>query len=107
MAAGSMAATVACSSDDATTDDDRVPAIAALTGSAASGSSLYVANCTSCHGTDGKSGSESRNVAAYAASNKNDTIEQILEGEGSMPAYGTQFSDQQIADLVAYTASLK
>ena len=63
-------------------------------------------NCTSCHGADGKTGSENRNVASYAAANKNDTIEQIIEGEGTMPAYGAQFSDQEIADLVAYTASL-
>ncbi|RYZ12867.1 MAG: cytochrome c [Myxococcaceae bacterium] len=107
MGAALAAATMACSSDSTdATDDDRVPAIAALTGAAASGSSLYVSNCTSCHGADGKTGSENRNVASYAAANKNDTIEQIIEGEGTMPAYGAQFSDQEIADLVAYTASL-
>lgn len=88
-------------------DAARVTAIEALTGDPANGSALYDKTCTACHGADGKSGSEQRNVAADAASNKQGAIEQVLGGGGSMPAYADQFSDQEVADLVAYTASLK
>lgn len=88
-------------------DPARASAIEALTGDVANGKTLYDETCTSCHGSDGKSGSEKRNVAADAAGNKSGAIDQVLGGGGSMPAYADQFTDQQIADIVAYTASLK
>ncbi len=88
-------------------DASRVTAIGALSGDTANGKVLYDKTCTACHGADGKSGSEKRNVASDAASNKTGAIEQMLGGGGSMPAYADQFTDQQIADIVAYTASMQ
>ena len=102
--AGVGALLVACGS---AADPSRVSAVEALTGDTANGKSLYEQTCTSCHGTDGKSGSETRNVAADAARDRTSAINQVLAGGGSMPAYANQFSDQEVADIVAYTASLQ
>lgn len=98
-------AQVGCSGTAA--DPARSTAIEALTGDLTNGKRLYEPTCTTCHGADGKSGSEKKNIAADAASNKSKAIEQVLSGGGSMPAYADQYTDQEIADIVAYTASLK
>jgi mono/diheme cytochrome c family protein len=98
---------VACSSDDsgADGDADRASTIAGLTGDATGGESVYSTNCTSCHGTDAKSGSENMDVAAFARSSKDAAIAQILEGGDGMPSFEA-LTDQQVADVVAYLASL-
>ena len=96
---------LACSGSSA--DATRATTIEGLTGDTANGKTLYDATCTACHGADGKSGSEKRNVASNSSSNKSGAVEQVLGGGGSMPAYADQFTDQEIADIVAYTASLK
>ena len=97
-------ALLACGSS---VDPARVTAAEGLAGDTSNGKKLYDATCTSCHGADGKSGSEKRNIAADAAGNKSGAIEQVLGGGGSMPAYADQFTDQEVADVVAYAASLK
>lgn len=104
IAAALAALLVACGSS---ADPGRVSAVEALTGDTANGKLLYEQTCTSCHGADGKSGSEKRNVAADAARDRTGAIDQVLAGGGSMPAYADQFTDQEVADIVAYTASLQ
>lgn len=83
-------------------DSDRAATISALTGNAADGKANYESTCATCHGSDGKSGSEGRNITSVS---KDEAIDQILNGGGSMPAYD-DFSDQEIADLAAYVTSL-
>lgn len=94
-----------CSSSSETDSSaERVTAIAALDADLTAGATVYAANCTSCHGEDGKSGSEKKNVAADA-SNKSEAIEQVINGGDGMTAF-PELSDQEIADVVGYLASL-
>ncbi len=86
-------------------DADRVSTIAALSGDAASGKSVYEANCVDCHGANGRAGSASVDVASSAKNNANGAISQILEGGGGMQAFDS-LADQEIADVVAYLSGL-
>ncbi|MFO0595143.1 MAG: cytochrome c [Myxococcaceae bacterium] len=83
------------------TREDRV---AAMTGSVTAGQTLYMAQCASCHGTDGK-GTASGVTLVDPAKTKMATalITVIINGKKGtdMAAYGA-FTDQQIADLYAY-----
>jgi mono/diheme cytochrome c family protein len=94
--------------DDEGGEDSRADAILALKGDATAGATVYKdQGCTTCHGADGKGTSVTmENVAAAAVSEKEESIEQILNGGGLMTAYKDKLSDQQIADVVAYLASL-
>ena len=87
--------------------DSRVSPISQLTGDTTAGKTVYDANCKSCHGTDGKGtgGSEKKNVASTAVSDKQGAINQVLVGGSGMPAYSS-LTNQQIADCIAYLASL-
>lgn len=96
---------VACGGASAE-DEARATRIEALTPAPAHGAELFAANCTVCHGDDGKSGSEQRDIVSEAKNEKLDAIEQVLAGGGSMPAFGEQLSDQDIADLIGYVQSL-
>lgn len=99
----SIAATAACGGTDA-----RVAPIQALTPDLTNGKAVYAANCQSCHGTDGKGtgGTEKKNVATLAATNQATAIGQVLVGGDGMSAY-SNLTDQQIADVIGYLASLK
>lgn len=103
-----LAAAIGCGSDD--TDgtpaaDSRAATIAALTPNVANGDTLYGTNCSTCHGTDGKSGTSGKNIASAAVNDKLGAIEQIITGGGGMSSFSS-LSDQQIADIVGHTAAL-
>ena len=85
-------------------EDARVDTIVALDGDATNGESLYTAQCVPCHGADGTGGSEPESIAGEA-SDPSGTAQIILKGEDSMAAYEDVFSDQEIADIIAFMRS--
>lgn len=101
----------------------KVPKPTAVTGNPAAGKALFVANCGGCHtftpaGTNGKVGPDLDHLAAYAKAANQELLDftktsivdpgaYVQPGfpPGVMPPnYGTTFSPQQIADLVAFLA---
>lgn len=88
----------------ATTED--LAAITSLTGTAESGKTLYVRECATCHGADGKSGTERRNITDEAKSNPDGAVRVMLDGEDDMPGYLGTLSSQDLADILAYLKTL-
>lgn len=86
----------------ATSSATRSSDIASLTGDTTSGQTLYTSNCSSCHGSDGQSGSVSKNLTAKSSA---EIISTVLTGTGSMPSF-SDLSDQDIADVTAYVEAL-
>lgn len=100
---------VACDggSDGGDTDTDggsRVDAILALTGDPAAGETVYTGNCELCHGENGNDGTTGDDLTEAAAATDRDAelAEVILEGRGAMAGLGSQLTDKQIADVLAY-----
>jgi len=87
----------------------RAQQILALTGVAAAGTTVYVANCGSCHGNDGKGTPSSDNVS-IAARVKTRTPGEFIDfillgvpGTGMLGFGGAGgLTDQQLADVYAY-----
>lgn len=88
--------------------DERVTPIQSLGASLTAGRTGYDTHCASCHGSDGKGtgGSTRENVAAAAANDKAKAIDVVLSGEDRMPEFSA-LSNQEIADIIGYLASLK
>ena len=96
---------VGCGTEDTTDTSSalRISDIAALTGDATAGLAVYETNCTSCHGVDAAGGS----APGLAGINTSidDQIDITLNGLGTMSGYDF-LTDQEIADVIAYTSSL-
>jgi mono/diheme cytochrome c family protein len=78
--------------------------ISALSGTASAGASLYSANCSSCHGVDGKGAATFPSLVEPVKNDpKAEVVGVILNGKTgtSMMSYAT-LTDQQVADLYAY-----
>ncbi len=90
---------IACSSSTSS----RVSTIGGLKGDATAGKTVYTNSCSSCHGSDAKSGSARENLPSKSASA---AYAQIIDGEGSMPSFA-DLSDQSIANVWAYVQTLK
>ncbi|MEZ4321542.1 MAG: cytochrome c [Myxococcota bacterium] len=76
-------------------EPDRVDAILALTGDAANGQSIWDNLCESCH-----SGQE----AVFGGLSPESQANAVLTGPGAMPDF-SGYSDQEIADILAFLAS--
>ncbi|MEZ4238418.1 MAG: cytochrome c [Myxococcota bacterium] len=83
-------------------EGDRVDAILALEGDPATGETQYVANCADCHASDGTGASGPALVGYDDAA---EFVEVVIDGEGSMPAFGS-LRDEDIADMWAYVEAL-
>jgi mono/diheme cytochrome c family protein len=88
------------------TPDERAASVAALIESgefAGDGADLYRRSCASCHGGDGQGG-----IGPQLAGSVTDkyTPEEhagvVLAGRGTMPAFGSTLSEDEIAAIVAY-----
>lgn len=90
---------------------DRADAILALEGDPAAGETVYTDNCASCHGASGlgeddpdTTGLTGVNLTEAAGETDADAefVGYILDGVGTMTAFGDTLEDQQIADVLAY-----
>ena len=94
----------ACSSDDG--DDGgsstRPTSIAALTGDQTAGKATYDTTCSGCHKADG-TGNIGPDLISDAKASLSVTAMAtvVIDGKGTMPAYGT-LTDQEIANTIAY-----
>ncbi|MCB9671356.1 MAG: cytochrome c [Alphaproteobacteria bacterium] len=80
----------------------RIEDILALTGDTTAGGNVYSTNCATCHGADGTGGSGFPNLTVEVPEHTEEQVLTIvIDGEGTMPAFGT-LSDQNLADLMAY-----
>lgn len=72
--------------------------------SIARGETLYARNCAGCHGGDGTGGGNFPALAGNDAvtGGPAPVIEIVVEGEGSMPAFGDELDDEEIAAVVSY-----
>lgn len=88
---------------------DRAATIEGLSGDAAKGKTLYDQDCASCHGADGKGTPRGDTLVSDHVKNHSDgeLADVIIDGDGSMPAYGTDYSDQDIADVLAHIRTLQ
>lgn len=82
--------------------------------SAAAGKKLYVTNCASCHGADGRGSSLGRGMGVHdlrspdaAKMSVADTRNVIAEGRGNMPGWKNQLSEEQIAQVAAYVRAIQ
>jgi mono/diheme cytochrome c family protein len=97
--------TVQQTSESATTQESRESSTVTTEVSLEEGASLYDNNCAACHGRDGGGV-----VGPALADNDQlaDTahvLKRILNGKGSMPAFGNRFSDEEIADVASFIRS--
>ncbi len=69
------------------------------------GSSIYAANCATCHGSDGQGGVGPA-LAGKVVDKFPDAADQVAvvtDGRGGMPSFGGDLTDEQIAQVVEYT----
>ncbi len=78
--------------------------IAALDGDLANGEVVYDDSCASCHGAAGSGGSGP--ALDGESEGTEEIIDIILTGEGDMPSFEGDLTDQEIADVAAYVESL-
>jgi cytochrome c6 len=88
---------VACGDEPGTDGGD------AVEGDAAAGKAVYEARCAVCHGAAGQGAG---NYPAVAGEGGSEAIEIVTNGDGSMPAFRGQLTEQEIADVVAYIETL-
>lgn len=71
----------------------------------AEGQQIYLANCASCHGRGGGGGLGPKlsGVVADRYPNIEDQKAVILNGRGSMPAFKTRFTAEQVEAVARYT----
>jgi cytochrome c6 len=80
----------------------------------AAGKKIYVANCATCHGPDGKGSSMGRTVgvkdlhSTEVMKMSNAQMEHVIaNGKGNMPPWKAQLSQGQIAEVAAFVRSLQ
>ncbi len=86
--------------------DERAEDVVELQGNATNGKALYEMGCNGCHGDDGRGGTYNISVVFARRVHRDVAIaDTIINGSDDMPAYD-QWTDQQIADVIAYIHEL-
>lgn len=92
-----------CATDTPDKTAERAKAIAGLTGTPEAGKPLYEKHCQSCHGADGKGTKTGSDLVGHLDHHGDqDFAKTILKGDGTMPAFADQLTDQQVADILTY-----
>jgi cytochrome c553 len=71
------------------------------------GIELYKANCTPCHGEDGKKGLGGASDLSASILSEEEAKSVITNGRGNMAPYGGQMKEEDIAAMATYLQSLK
>ena len=67
------------------------------------GRQVWADNCAGCHGADGTGGNGGPSLTnSPVARNAGDTMAQVRNGGGGMPAFKDTLSEQQIRDVTAF-----
>jgi mono/diheme cytochrome c family protein len=69
------------------------------------GASLYDNTCAACHGRDGGGVVGPALADNDKLADTTHVLKRILNGKGSMPAFGNSFSDQELANVASYIRS--
>ena len=69
------------------------------------GRSVWAANCTRCHGLDGRGGVGPKLAGKVVGAfpDVDDQIELVSNGKGIMPAWRSSLTKTQVRDVVRYT----
>jgi quinohemoprotein ethanol dehydrogenase len=72
-------------------------------GDPAAGEQIFLDNCSTCHGADGRGGNGGPDLTTIpTATQLQQVIAQITNGGGGMPAFAGTLTDQQIGDVATY-----
>lgn len=63
---------------------------------------LYISNCATCHGVDGRLGASGAKNLAETKLLVDEVKQQIITGKGAMPPFGNQLSDEEIQAVSNY-----
>ena len=74
----------------------------ASTAEAVSGKSVFLNNCTICHGQKGTGGNGGPDISTQSDAAHN--VDQVTNGGGGMPAFGGQLSEEEIKAVADYVA---
>ena len=73
----------------------------------ANGKEIYEAQCTSCHGADGKSGMSGAKDLSASQLKSDEKINIITNGKNAMKGYKEVLTAEQISAVTEFTETLK
>lgn len=71
------------------------------------GQQIFVSNCSSCHGLDGKLGASGAKDLSVSTVDPNLSRTIITSGKGSMPSFKQVLTPEQIEQVITYINTLR
>jgi len=69
------------------------------------GAEIFASNCARCHGATGEGG-RGKNLQGIGADPREDHVDQVTNGGGGMPAWGSRLTPEQIQAVVDFVRTL-
>lgn len=69
------------------------------------GAEIFATNCARCHGETGEGG-RGKNLQGIGEDPREDHVDQVTNGGGGMPAWGTRLTPEQIQAVVDFVRTL-